>query len=84
MALEGLLDLLAQLNEKIAALEKRPPQQIVVQPRPALLVPTPTTNLIQEQVEPVEYDEPAPTPAPIADRPRPVKVRRTTLWKMFD
>lgn len=84
MALEGVLDLLVQLNEKITALEQRVPRQMVLQPRPAMPALTQPTHLIQEQAEPVAYDEPVPTQAPTPARPRRVKVRRANLRKIFD
>jgi hypothetical protein len=70
MVLEGLLGLLAQLNEKVTALERRSEQQIVAQP----------TSYVPVEAEPVEYTEPAPPPA----APRQLKVRRSSLLDMFD
>jgi hypothetical protein len=70
MALEGLLNLLAQLNEKVTALERRSDQQIVASP----------VDYVPVEAEPVEYTEPAPPPA----APRQLKVRRSQLLECFD
>ncbi len=70
MVLEGLLSLLAQLNEKVSALERRSQQQIVASP----------IDCVPVEAEPVEYTEPAPPPA----APRQLKVRRSQFLEFFD
>lgn len=70
MVLEGLRDLLAQLNEKVTALERRSEPQIVASP----------VDYVPARAKPMEYTEPAPPPA----APRRLRVRRSGLLNFFE
>jgi hypothetical protein len=70
MAIDRLLDLLVQLNEKVTALERRSEQQIVASP----------VDYVPARAKPVEYTEPAPPPA----APRQLRVRRSGLLNFFE
>jgi len=70
MVLQGLMQILADLNRKVDALATRPPQEVTVSP----VQPTPTSL--------VEVESPADTTAPAkTSKPR---IKRSRLLDFFD
>lgn len=74
MVLEELLARLAELREKVTALECRPQHQIIAQP----------TTFVPAPAEPVDYTDPTPMTPPAAAPTRRVKVRHAKLREFFD
>jgi hypothetical protein len=71
MVLQELLGQLAKLKANITALERRSAEPMVVS----------STSYMPVQVQPVEYDEPVPSPPPA---PRQLLVQRSSLLDIFD
>jgi hypothetical protein len=100
MVLEGLLELLTQLNDKVTALERRPPQQIIAQPMGISASEEYPESSMARQIrsmsvprEEAYLASPMPTQVrpiehvelrPTRARPRKVKVRRPKLREIFD
>jgi hypothetical protein len=70
MVLQGLMQILADLNRKVDALATRPPQEVTVGPRPPEMNP------------PVKTESPTDTTA-LAKTPTP-RINRLRLLDIFD
>lgn len=100
MVLEGLLELLTQLNDKVTALERRPPQQIIAQPMGISASEAYPVSSMARQIRSMSVPReetclasPMPTqsrpiehvePLPTRAQPRRVKVRRAKVRAFFD